>query len=66
MGYKVYKFQNKSSFCDEIPTIVITDDDPNWNQIYQNWIKGNNPTNDPNWKTGVFAVSKLKDKNESN
>lgn len=66
MGYKTYKFQNTSSYNDDVPTIVIADDHPDWDKIYQNWIKGSNPTNDKEWKIGVFAISKLIEESKSN
>ena len=58
MGYKVCAFQNVSGFSGEVPTIYIDETDPNWDEIYETWKSGANPTPDPKWKKGVFALTK--------
>jgi len=60
MGYKIIKFQNTSGWSENnVPTIVITKNHPEWKEIYQNWINGKNPTNSKEWKKGVFACTEL-------
>lgn len=56
MPYKISTLQNTSSFSDEKPTIVIQKHTPEWDNAYQNWIIGKNPTDSPEWKKGVFAT----------
>jgi hypothetical protein len=57
--YKVYKFQNTSNFSGEKPSIEIDDGHSNLESTLKNWIQGKNPTDDPKWKVGVFAIFKL-------
>ncbi len=54
MGYKIYQFQNTHKDGDT-PTIVVTNEDPEWEKVYQNWLNGKNPTDSPLWERGVFA-----------
>ena len=58
MPYKVYKFQNQSDYSDTDSSIVISDTDDNWDEAYSNWVSGKNPTDDKEWKLGVFACTK--------
>lgn len=60
MGYKIIAFQNCTKWANETPTIVVTINDKNWDEILQNYLKGNNPTNDKEWKKGVFAITEEK------
>lgn len=62
MRYKICQFQNTSGFSNEKPEIIIKDDHPDWNKIYQNWLEGKNPTESKFWKRGVFANTKLCEK----
>ena len=60
MGYVICKFQNCSEYSEEIPGIVITEDDPGWDEALKNWKQGKNPTDSKLWKKGVIACSKEK------
>ena len=57
MPYKVTKLQNASPWSDETPDIVIKEGDPEWDEAYQNWKSGKNPTNDKLWKKAVIACT---------
>lgn len=57
MGYIICKFQNTSPYTNDIPTISITEKDPQWDQAKTNWLNGNNPTNSNKW-TEIFAITK--------
>jgi len=59
MGYKIVKLQNKSNWDKEKPTICISIDDPEWEEAYKNWQEGKNPTNSPEWKKGIVAITEL-------
>jgi len=48
----------KNAPFDNKPTIVITEDDSNWEEAHANWIVGKPPTNSPEWKKGVFFAIK--------
>jgi hypothetical protein len=48
---KNYPFTNKTSV--KAP-IEISEDTPEWELAYQNWLAGKTPTTDPRWKEGVF------------
>jgi hypothetical protein len=36
------------------PTIKIVEGDLNWQEAYNNWLRGKNPTSADDWKLGVF------------
>lgn len=55
-GYTIYKLQNTPN--SEIPTISIQQGDPQWEEAINNWQNMKNPTNSPEWKKGVFALTK--------
>lgn len=56
MGNTISKLSNASAFPgNPDPTIVIKKGDPEWDEAYQNWISGKNPTNSVEWKKGVFG-----------
>ena len=58
MGCKVTAFQNASNRPgNPAPTIKITIDDPEWDQAMKNWLDGKNPTDSPEWKKCVLAVT---------
>jgi len=57
MGYKVYKIQNDPLE----PDIVISEGSPEWNEAYQKWLKGKNPTDSELWQKGVVAITKKKE-----
>lgn len=57
--YKIVKLQNQSGyFGNSPPTIVIHENDDGWNEAFENWKTGKNPTNSTEWKKGVFALTK--------
>ena len=60
MGYEVYKLQDTSEFDTKNPTIVVQRSDPEWDVAYNNWLCGKTPTDDPNWKNGVYAITREK------
>ena len=60
MGYQIYKLQNASSWDDNNPTIIIEKGDDLWDEAFANWISGKNPTNNPGWKRGVYAITRCK------
>ena len=64
MGYFVSKFQNVSAYSDEAPTVSIEKGEPLWEEAYENWCNGKPPTNSPEWKKGVIAVSEIKEVKE--
>jgi len=54
---KITKLQNYSGFPNNLsPTVVVTTEDPEWENAYKNWIAGKNPTDSIEWKKGVFAI----------
>jgi hypothetical protein len=57
MGYKIVKLAN--SCGSKTPTISISESDPDWQESLEKWKKGKNPTDSPEWKKGVFALTKL-------
>ncbi len=57
MGYKIVAFQNTSQNSNNEPTIKITNKNPKWIQIYKTWLAGNPPTNSPEWKKGIIAIT---------
>lgn len=66
--YQTIKLQNRPSrpewFRDDLwedPTIVISICDPEWDGAYKRWMDGKTPTDDPRWKSGVFACTALKE-----
>jgi len=42
----------------ENPTIVIKNDDPEWENAFNNWKQGKPPTDSPEWKKGVYLIFK--------
>lgn len=56
MKNKIKSLQNKSDWDEEKPTIIIKPTDPEWEEAYQNWINGKNPTSSPEWKKGVILT----------
>jgi hypothetical protein len=48
--------QNKSSWDNEKPTIIIASDSKEWNLAYEAWLSGKNPTSSPEWKKGIFLT----------
>ena len=56
MGYAIYKLQDDY----HNPTIIIKKGDELWDEAFANWISGKNPTDDPNWKNGVYAITRSK------
>lgn len=36
------------------PTIRIVQGEPTWKDAYDNWLAGKNPTDNPEWKRGVY------------
>ena len=56
----VIKIQNAPSWWEEInhppPTVIVQKGDANWDEAYQNWLDGKNPTDSKEWKKGVIAV----------
>jgi hypothetical protein len=36
------------------PTIKIVEGEPGWQEAYNNWLRGKNPTSADDWKLGVF------------
>ena len=52
--YKPSKLQNAGSWTGDEPTIIISSTDAGWDEAYGKWSKGQNPTNSPDWKKGVF------------
>lgn len=36
------------------PTIKIAEGEPGWQEAYDSWLKGKNPTSAEDWKLGVF------------
>ena len=59
-GYVIYKLQNAPDSAKNPPDIIITEDDPEWDQAFKSWLAGKNPTNSPLWKKGVFAETRKK------
>lgn len=59
MSYLICKLQNASrNDRNSTPTIVIEESQPEWEQAIANWKQGKNPTDHPDWKKGVFALTK--------
>lgn len=55
--YKIKTLQNKSNWDSTPPTIIIENDgSQEWELAYSNWLQGKNPTNDTEWKLGIFAT----------
>lgn len=54
--YFPYKLSNASQWHG-IPTIEIYFLNSGWPEIYQKWLKGENPTNSPEWKKGIILHS---------
>lgn len=52
----IIKIANKSGWDQDKPTIMIQQGDLGWEEAYQNWLNGKNPTDSPEWKKGVFAT----------
>ena len=48
--------QNKSNWDNDKPSIVITPDQPQWQEAYSRWLDGKNPTDSPEWKKGVYLT----------
>ncbi len=67
MGYLIYKLQDtnyderKTHNFSAPPNIVITEDDPGWEEALAKWKSGKNPTDSKLWKKGVCALTKLKE-----
>lgn len=58
MGYRIHKLQNASSFPgNPDPTIVIEEGQPGWEEALLAWKSGKSPTDSPEWKKGVFALT---------
>jgi len=55
MGCKVTKLSNSSEWNAKPPTIQIKKGDDGWQEAYENWLKGKNPTTSKEWKKGVIA-----------
>lgn len=55
---KIACIQNVSSYSGSVPTIKIVNGSPEWEESYKNWLLQKNPTESPEWKTGVFLVYK--------
>lgn len=47
--------QNSPYSCPADVTIVIKEGDPEWLEAYSRWLAQRNPTDDPDWKSGVFG-----------
>lgn len=61
MGYVIYKLQNVSQWdSNNNPTVEISDIALNWIESLNNWRNGKNPTDSPEWKKGIFAITKEK------
>lgn len=45
---------------DNKPTIIIEKGDDLWDEAFANWISDKNPTNNPAWKRGIFAITRWK------
>lgn len=58
MPYKINYISNTSTWSGENPTIEVKETDPNWNETYENWKQGKNPTDSKEWKKGVFATER--------
>lgn len=60
MGYMITSFQNASGWDEKIPTIIVKNTHPDWDNIYQRWLIGKNPTDSPEWNKGmIFACTSL-------
>lgn len=55
--YKIHRLQNHNH--DDKATIVVNEDDPQWEEAIQRWREGSFPTDDPRWKLGVVACTRL-------
>lgn len=60
MGYVACKLQNASEYGGDVPDIVITEYDPEWEVAFARWKNGQDPTDSPLWKKGVICVSRVK------
>jgi hypothetical protein len=57
--YKICQLQNSSNYPKNLaPTIIITEKDDNWQQALSNYLSGKTPTDNLEWKKGVFAITK--------
>jgi len=56
MGYEVYKLKNVPQ---DDPDIVIEKGTPEWDEAYQRWLDGKNPTDSKFWKKGIIAETRL-------
>jgi len=54
----VNHIQNTCFWGNDSPTVSIQEEDEGWELALQNWLNGKNPTDDPEWKKGVFATRK--------
>ncbi|KKN91173.1 hypothetical protein LCGC14_0220390 [marine sediment metagenome] len=61
VGYEVYKIQNTSDWSGQKPTVIITENDPGWEEAHARWLDMKNPTDSPEWKKGVIAITKRKE-----
>lgn len=55
--YEVVCLQNCSNWDSSCPTVKIDNQHPHWMVAYTNWLFGKAPTNDPEWKKGVYAIT---------
>lgn len=54
---KPFVLQNQSNYPgNPSPSIQIFVSSTEWNEAYNNWISGKNPTNSPEWKKGTITM----------
>lgn len=46
--------QNRSRWDTRPPTVRITEAEEGWPEAYGRWLRGEDPTDNPLWKEGVF------------
>jgi hypothetical protein len=57
MKYReIYQLQNEPKEAES--TIIINKYHPQWEEIFQRWKDGKNPTDSREWKHGIIAKSR--------